>query len=236
MALMMVSTARITQWLALLFALMLPNLADAQQKSDCPKRLGIISNDRLSEHVLDNMLEVYRALGCRVDIIDLPGRRGFIAFNSGQIDGEVLRFPIGAKQYTRPFVRSEVPLLEISNSLWGTAGSKRYSDETIGYTIGIAWQEQYLQATMLPNSGHHDIGDVLLHYNTGTFDRFLAEDSTIRRAIRKRTFTKGREPVQIEVLKVGPVYHYLSDEYAAFMKRFSNYIAKHNPFDGGEIM
>lgn len=212
------------------FSLMLSGVAFSQQSSDCPKRIGIMGDDRLASETAEKMAEVYQNLGCPIEIVSLPGRRGFSAFNNGTIDGELYRLPVGAKNYTRSYVQSEAPLFEITNSLWVKPGSKRHSDGPIGYVIGVAWQEAYLESNNLPKSGHRDIGDMIGHYNAGTFDRFLAEDTNIVAAIRDGEFGAENIPVQLEVLNAGPLYHYLATEFAPFMTRFSEYVNAHQPF------
>lgn len=228
---------RRTQALICVLAVLLPGLAHAQQANDCPKQLGSVSNDRLATAVTKVMIDIYEKLGCPIRVETMPGRRGFIAFNEGQVDGEMFRFPVAAQYYSRAFVQSEVPLLEISNSLWAAPGSKLHSDGPTGYVIGLAWQEQYLANTPdETKSGHRDVDDVISHYNMGTFDRFLAEDETIRLAIANGAFAKGQEPVQLEAVKVGALYHFLGAEFAPFMNRLSQYLTDHPPFERSGAM
>jgi hypothetical protein len=215
---------------------MLPTMAHSQQNGDCPKTLGSVINDRLSNHLASIISDIYETLGCPVEIVDLPGRRGFTAFNNGRIDGELFRLPIGAEHYTRPYIRSEIPLLAVTSSLWGMPGSKVYSDDTIGYMTGIAWQEEYLDKNMLRKSGHNDLDDIVQHYNSGTFDRFLGEDATVELIIAEGAFAKDRSPVRIELLEDGPIHHYLGIEFAPFMAKFSQYLRENNPFDQAEMM
>ncbi|MBO6808499.1 hypothetical protein [Thalassospira sp.] len=233
---LMTSGTRIIQILALGFALLLPSFSYAQPKDECPKRLGIVINDRLSNYIATILSGIYEDLGCPIELIDLPGRRGFVAFNNGRIDGELFRLPVGAAHYTKPYVRSDIPLIAVTSSLWGMPGSKLHSDDTIGYTIGIAWQEDYLNKNMLRKSGHNDVDDIIQHYNSGTFDRFLAEDSTIDLMITEGAFAKDRIPVRIELLEDGPLYHFLAAEFSPFMERFSNYLSEHQPFAKNGMM
>ena len=205
-------------------------------ENDCPERLGVVNDSRISLKILGIMRKVYQNLGCPITIEYLPGRRGLVAFNAGHVDGELFRVPAGAKKYTRSFVQSAVPLMNVSSSLWGNPGSTLYSDAPIGHTIGIVWEEDFLSQYRLPKSGHLNDADLIHHYNAGTFDRFIAEDSTIRSAIAEGAFAKDRIPVQIEVLQVAQVYHYLAAEYAPFMERLSDYLEHNNPFENAEIM
>ena len=110
--------------LSSIYMLTLPSIAFAQQKEACPARVGMIGNDKLSNDAAQIMKEVYDTLDCPVEIVKLPRKRGFVAFNTGEIDGELFRFPIGANNYNRPYVRSDIPLFEISNSLWAAPGSE----------------------------------------------------------------------------------------------------------------
>lgn len=212
------------------FMLTLPSITLAQQKEACPARIGVIGNDKLSNDAAEIMVDIYTLLDCPVEIVKLPRRRGFVAFNTGEIDGELFRFPVGANNYNRPYVRSDLPLFEISNSLWAAPGSEISSSHPIGYMIGIVWQQNYLRTNSLPKSGHFDIGDLILHYNNGTIDRFLAEDSMINQAIDDGAFKDGNEPVQLTPLMSGPLYHFLGREFTPFMYRLSDYLREHDPF------
>lgn len=214
----------------LALSLMLSGTALSQQNNDCPKRLGVFGDDRLASETAEIMAEVYQNLGCPIEMISLPGRRGFRAFNNGTIDGELYRLPVGAKNYIRSYVQSETPLFEITNSLWVKPDSKHHSDGPIGYIIGVAWQEAYLETNNLPGNGHHDVSDMIWHYNAGIFNRFLAEDTNIIAAIRDGDFGTENVPIQLEVLEVGPLYHFLGAEFSAFMARLSEYVKTYHPF------
>ncbi len=206
------------------------SVAHSQQKEECPVQIGVVSDEKLSNDASEIMVKIYTALGCPIEIVPLPRRRGFMAFNNSRVDGELFRFSVGADNYTRPYIRSDTPLFDITNSLWAAPQSKRQSELPIGYMFGIVWQQNYLKSQKLPKSGHRDIGDLILHYNNGTLDRFLAEDSMVKNAILNGAFEDGNEPVQLEQLMSGPLYHFLGAEFAPFMKRFSAYLIEHKPF------
>lgn len=216
--------------------LVLPATGHTTPPSDCPQRLGVVSNSDISQKVLSVMRIVYQQLGCPLKIEYLPGRRGFVAFDAGDIDGELFRVADGAKKYKRTFVQSAVPLMEVSISLWGEPGSTLYSDDPIGHTLGVIWEENFLEKHQLPKSGHRDENDLIEHYNAGTFNRFISEDSNIRTAIEDGDFTQDRIPVQIEVLQLVPIYHYLAAEYAPFMQRLSDYLKRNTPFENAKLM
>ena len=96
--------------------------------------------------------------------------------------------------------------------------------------VGIVWQQNYLRINDLPKSGHLDIGDLILHYNNGTIDRFLAEDSMIKQAINEGAFKDGNEPIPLTSSMSGPLYHFLGREFTPFMYRLSDYLREHDPF------
>lgn len=210
--------------------------AIAEQEQHCPKRLGMVSNNTMATTTAKVLGDIYQKLGCPIEMVVLPARRGFTAFNVGEIDGELFRAPIGSSHYTRPFVRSELPLFETTQSLWVAPGTELQVDLPIGYLIGVAWQEYYLDRTGMPKSGHLHIADMVDHYNNGLITRFLAEDSNIQSAIERGDFAADRIPVQVETVAIDPLYHFLGAEFADFMKRFSDYVNTHHPFNRANAM
>lgn len=227
---------RLTSILLLLLAATRFNPAEAEQNDHCPKRLGMVSNNMMATTTAKVVTDIYQKLGCPVEMVILPARRGFAAFNEGEIDGELFRAPIGSTHYTRAHVRSEQPMFETSQSLWAAPGTELQADLPVGYLIGIAWQEYYLDRTGLPKSGHLHIADMISHYNNGTITRFLAEDSNTKSAIEHGDFPADRIPVQVETVAIDPLYHFLGAEFADFMARFSEYVKTHHPFTRANAM
>ncbi|MCZ4282926.1 hypothetical protein O4H49_19240 [Kiloniella laminariae] len=48
----------------------------------CPQKIGVISGNDLTTAAIEPFKEVYQALGCPVEILQLPGRRGIAHFKA----------------------------------------------------------------------------------------------------------------------------------------------------------
>lgn len=62
----------------------------AESTDACPKRLGMAANNEMTQQTAKFCL-IYAKLGCRVTLVKLPSRRSYVAFNKGNIDGEIFR-------------------------------------------------------------------------------------------------------------------------------------------------
>ena len=226
-------TPKKTFWAVVLmlgFALSQPIQVQAQQETDCPKRIGALGENFLSTHAIKIIKDVYQKLGCTLQVLLFPGRRSFVQFNSGAVDGELYRLPIGTINYTRPYVASEVPLFTITNSLWEAPAITNESAASIGYTMGVSWQKIFLDTHQIPGIAYRNGTDLINDYHKGHVTRFLAEDSNVRASIAAGMFKDNNIPIRKEVIKTGGLSHYLGAEFTPFMKRFSAYLIAHKPF------
>jgi len=189
----------------------------------CPKRIASIPQDALNQQVSVILQTIYKKLDCETTFIPLPGKRGILEFNMGQVDGEVFRLKVVEKLYTKPFAKSASPLYHLNSSYWINPNSK---NSAIGYSLGIVWQENYMK-----NQRGISFRDnlVMFHaYNNGRIKGFLASDKTVRTFIKKGVFKIP--PVQKENLLSAPIHHYLKAEFNDFMAVFSAYVEEHKPF------
>jgi len=229
------SLCKVLMLMLLLPVAMSQTVQGAESTDACPKRLGMAANNEMTQQTAKVLLDIYAKLGCRVTLVKLPSRRSYVAFNKGNIDGEIFRTPLAASHYTRAHIRSEHPLFEVSQSLWVKPGSEDQSDNPVGFLMGIAWQEDYLSRTGLPKSGHRHMSDLIDHYNKGVISQFLAADTNVIAAIENGDF-HGSAPERKSTIVIDPLYHFLGAEYELFMKRFSDYIVKHDPFGHNRSM
>jgi len=199
----------------------------AGEHIQCPEKLAIIQDDRIVEATISTFKSLYHQLGCYSEFHELPGRRGIVHFNASIVDGEFYRLAIAETKYSRKFVRSAVPLFQLSNELWLHPDQKVRESLPIGYILGVVWQEEYMNkrnGVSFPNSRK-----MFESYQRGMISGFLASNNpAIDQTERKRLWPA---PVPGEVISSLSLYHYLGSEYAEFMKRLSNLLIKKNPFE-----
>jgi hypothetical protein len=220
--------------LAYLLILQFASPAHADEEDiRCPGKIAYVENEPLSQKSLLVLDAIYTELGCDLQAVQLPGRRGPVHFNRGLVDGELHRAIPAEHNYSRSFVRSSVPLLEISNRLW------RNPDDTdprtpIAFTLGVAWQEQYVKADELKTGVTHKPimfnDDKYLGYAKGRITRMLSADTNINDMIDTGILGDTPRPVIEETISTLPLYHYLGAEFAPFMERFSALVSKTDPF------
>ncbi|MBX2831559.1 MAG: hypothetical protein KTR23_10330 [Rhodospirillales bacterium] len=187
----------------------------------------------MSQKTIVILQKLYAQLGCPIEAIKLPGRRGPLHFNRGLVDGELHRGIPAEKNYSRAFVRSSVPLLEISNRLWRNP-SDTDPNTPITYTLGVAWQEKYIandtaktgitHTPIMFNSEKHEA------YAQGRVTRFLSADTNIEDMIAKNILGNTPAPIIEKTIVILPLYHYLGAEFAPFMEKFSALVNQTNPF------
>ncbi|NIY77258.1 hypothetical protein HED22_16510 [Thalassospira sp. HF15] len=209
-----------------------PALAD-NQEFKCPQKIAYVENEPMSQKSIVILQKIYADLGCPVQAVKLPGRRGLLHFNEGLVDGELLRAIVNEKNYSRAFVRSSVPLRTISNRLWHNPNANDPS-APIAFTLGVAWQEKFVDADtaksgithkpMMYNTEKHEA------YANGRITRFLSADTNIQDMIEKGILGDTPAPVIEKTVSVLPLYHYLGAEYAPFMEKFSALVEQTQPF------
>lgn len=204
----------------------LSSLLPADDHVRCPDSIAAIEANKLTENILPILAEVYEKAGCPLKLTILPGRRGIQYFNSGKVDGEAFRYRIAEEKFERPFVRSEVPLLLVSNSLWRHPDHMHVEKPAIGYAIGVLWQEQFVENKDAKK--YRSTSDVMQAYNAGEISAFIAADITVIGMKNNSDLTPP--PMRAEVIHEKPLYHYLSSDLTPFMFMLSDEIKKNNPF------
>ncbi|WP_419904741.1 hypothetical protein [Kiloniella sp.] len=201
-------------------------VVEAQSEIDCPTTISTFDSGYLTEVVESTLKKIYEKLNCRVKFVPVPGRRGIALFNALQVNGEAMRLSKVEQLYTREYVRSHIPLLDLVSSLWVHPDHYSEGNRPIGYTLGIVWQEKYAENKRAKR--YRGIDELINAYNRGKISGFLASDITVILAIQ--TGRVETDLIRKEVIFSAPIYHYLGDEFSPFMKRFSNYLKKNTPF------
>jgi len=203
-------------------------LVQAGEPVDCPKSLAIIETDKLSADASQIMIDLYKTLGCSVELKALPGRRGIKHFNEHRVDGELFRIEKAEASYHRKYIRSSVSLMTLSNTLWLYPDKEIQEKYPIGYVLGIVWQEHSIKKYQ--GLAFHDEEKMFEAYRRGRLGGFLSSDLTVNTWLMSNHFSPAPNPVASEVLMVVPLYHYLSAEFRPFMEKLSELLATQNPF------
>ncbi|WP_020592118.1 hypothetical protein [Kiloniella laminariae] len=191
----------------------------------CPKKIATVSNNKLSQRAEKIIEQIYLELGCPVEVVAFPGRRGIATFNNHTVDGELYRLPSAEGFYERKYVKSS-PLFMISGYLWRRPGLSEKEEPKIAYVLGFYWQEAFVKTK--PAVAFQNFDAVIKAYEQGEVEAFLASDFLVRRILDEKKITEL--PLRQEQLEAEAFYHYLGEEYHAFMKRFSDYLDRHHPF------
>ncbi|WP_341895533.1 hypothetical protein [Ferrovibrio terrae] len=204
--------SRVWSLVVLVAALQAAACVAMAQPMRCPQRIAFVDNDPATRRQADEMKAIYARIGCPgVAFVGLPGRRGVVAFNSGEVQGELMRLPGVEPEYTRAFVRVRSPVVHVVGRLWARDEAQAASG-AFGFVLGVIWQEQYGHAH--GGTGYHGQTELMRAYATGLIDRFLAEDPAVAAAVKD-----GRLPAR--PAHAGPplvstsLHHYLGVEYAA---------------------
>lgn len=197
-----------------------------QANETCPKQVGYIEKNGLTRLLLPIMQEIYQQLDCQTEFVNLPGRRGIIAFNEGRVDAELIRFRLVEDQYQTPFVRSKVPLFQLKNYFWKNPALQDDSKLPFGYVKGLIWQEEYAKGK--PFNAFYNIQSMFKAYNAGQIAGFLASGPAIDDARQENLISPP--PLAIELVKEASLYHYTASPYQHFVDRFDQYLETHRPF------
>ncbi len=198
-----------------------------QTQVDCPKSLAALDSDNVTTEFVELFKKTYAGLGCPIELEPFPGRRGIVQFNHKKVDGELFRIAKVEPLYQRDFVRSEVPLFNMTNSLWVHPKPKANHNQKIGFVLGLIWQEKY--RTDKTKKSYHNIEKMYEAYNAGNLAGMLSSNFYVRRDIKAGLFKIP--PTIKEQVSTYPVYHYLGSEYAPFMAKFSTHLKNKKPFD-----
>lgn len=183
----------------------------------CPKNIAAAENDALNLAAAKILKSLYSEMGCEVVFIELPPRRGINHFNNGLVDGELFRLRQAEVHYKRAFVRSDLPLFLLSNSLWLHPDLKANERFPIGYFLGVVWQENYMNN--VEGKSFIDSEQIFRAYNDGHLRGFLSADFSVEAEVRNNRLLPP--PEKGEALLEAPLFHYLGEEFAPIMKRLS---------------
>jgi len=123
-------------------------------------------------------------------------------------------------------VRSAVPLAHIKNSLWQNPALDAKRFQAIGYLHGVLWQEKYVESKQ--HLAFQQASKMYKSFENKKIKYVLSSDYSLH--LMRREGELSFIPVKQETIMTKKVYHYVHKDYAAFMKAFSNYIQKHEPF------
>ena len=211
--------------------LLIPLQLAAGEHLQCPKKLAIIANSVLAEATLESFKALYLKLGCRSEFSELPGRRGILYFNKSIVDGEFYRLPLVEGEYSRPFVRSAVPLFYISNVLWLHPKKKAHGNLPIGYVHGIVWEERYMKNR--DGVAFFSAVEMYDSYQRGKISGFLASSNSF--STQSDNLDLHPVPIFGALISKLPLFHYLGTEHSGFMKQISELLTNKNPFENNAI-
>ncbi|NVJ92388.1 MAG: hypothetical protein HWE34_12060 [Methylocystaceae bacterium] len=215
--------------IVIFFAFLLCLSTGAQAKY-CPEKIAVISGDPFVMGVEGILQSIYRALGCKIEFVSLPAKRGILYFNNRSVDGEIYRLSLVENAYNIPFVRSSVALLHLKNALWENPDREIAQKRPMGYVRGIKWHDEYAasfkeQGNMISFGSEENMFQA---YERGSIGSFLTEKQSVD-LLQAQSFFKT-SPKMVKVISDLPLYHYLNADYADFMKAFSAYLVKNKPF------
>ena len=200
----------------------------ARAEFQCPKSIGVIENDVISEQSAERLIQAYAALNCPVSFLQLPPRRSIMEFNAGRLDGELHRFDLIEERYTRPFTRSEEPLFSLIASRYQHPDSEITRTRPFGYTIGLIWQENYISETKIEARRFQSEEEMLEAYAAGKLSGFLTDNIVLKLFLDANP--NAPLPIEAERIWIKPLYHYLGSEFSSFMVTLSDYLQNNRIF------
>jgi len=207
-------------------------LFSPQARADyCPKTIGAIVESDLGEATILILKDLYKRLGCDLNLTYQPSKRVIHNFNNSKVDGEVMRYPVIESLYTKPFVRSDVPLIDSINGEWRHPDEAFAKTRSTGVVFGIAWQEKHRKELVEPLKKvitFHTHEEMIDAYNRGNIGSFWIVKPALRLALQAETIKPP--PVLSRVITRSKFYHYLDAKYAKFMADFSEIVRNENPF------
>jgi len=213
---------------ALLLFCMTLSSAHATQVN-CPKKLSFHGEAALVIKATDMLKSIYKKLGCDIELAFLPTKRSLSEFNHGRVDGEFFRFPEIEKHYTRPFMRSGIPFMQLELGIWQHPDENIAKSKPLGYVRGFPWHDQFAREHgEIRMIGYVNLDGLNAAYNKGIVGSMLT--NTLYANYISEHGIVTTPIVRQKVIKSRPFYHYLSLEYAGFMKKFNQALSEDNPF------
>lgn len=199
--------------LLMLSALAISGPANAATPLPCPQKIAFIANDAALRRQADDMKMLYARIGCPdVVFVGLPGRRGVVAFNAGEVQGELMRLQGVEPEYTRPFLRVSPPIVKMTGRLWARSAAQAASGP-LGFILGVVWQERQVPVQG-GGLGYPSQIEMLQAFHVGLIDRFLAEDAVVAAAMRDGRLAARPTHAGQPLVSAG-LHHYLGIEFAA---------------------
>lgn len=203
---------RLVRFFLLAGLLMLPAMATAAQPLQCPQKIAFIANDAALRRQADDMKALYARIGCPdVAFVGLPGRRGVVAFNTGEVQGELMRLQGVEPEYTRPFLRVAHPIVNMTGRLWARSPDQADAGP-LGFVLGVVWQERQVPVQG-GGLGYPSQAEMLQAFSGGLIDRFLAEDTVVNAALREGRLAARPAHAGQPLVSAG-LHHYLGIEFA----------------------
>lgn len=214
----------------LLFLLLLiPGVSNAQY---CPQKIAYFADVEQFTKLNRTLQQVYYALGCYPEFIYMHTTDSLKAFNNKEVDGEAMRIPIVEELYTVPFLRSNPPLFITQKSLWMHPDEKIAKTQPIGVLINAVWQQNFVARTpthLQQIRYFKTYSEMFRAFEQGQLGQFLTVDAVMQAVLENHAIDVM--PKRIRSLGSVTMHHYLHQDYANFMHDFSNYVAKHDPFN-----
>jgi len=202
-------------------------LMSAQASADyCPKRIAVIQNTVALKAIEQIIHNIYEELHCDTRFMPMPAKRGVLTFNNAAVDGELVRLQAIETLYKREVVRSD-PLAPAVLGLWGR---KNNPGKVLGHVRGIAWQDGSIGGFVKEGwrtRAFNKHEQMYAAYLRGLIDHFLSIDIFTVEFFARRD---KDSVIQKEILLAPQGYHYLSAEYADFMRDFNRYVRNNDPF------
>lgn len=230
---------RLVRFFLLAGLLMLPALATsgpatAAEPLLCPQKIAFIDHDAALRRQAGDMKALYTRIGCPdVAFVGLPGRRGVVAFNTGEVQGELMRLQGVEPEYTRPFLRVARPIVKMTGRLWARSEAQTASGP-LGFVLGVVWQERQVQGEG-GGRGYPSQLEMLQAFSGGLIDRFLAEDTVVAAAMREGRLAARPAHAGQPLVSTG-LHHYLGVEFAHAAAAVTAELEQIGQHDGGTEM
>ena len=199
----------------------------AVARPDCPRKIAVVDAKTLHEHIIARLRSAYLSLGCELNIVEYPGRRGVVEFNSGRVDGELNRQSVIEDEYHVPFVRTNVPLFETRRAIWIDRKSGMIDKKSpIGYLVGVAWNEEFVNQnrSLYRFAKYSESQNLISDFKKGKIAGFLATDNIVEVLLAKNMLPS--KPTISQIISSDLSYHYLSAEFETFMDDLSEVLSK----------
>lgn len=213
-------------WLFILMALAMWTSSVGAAEVLCPQKVGTVQNTLVYKQVEQVFRQIYKKLGCELVLMEMPAKRGIASFNNHHIAGELLRTPAIEARYTRAFTRSDT-LFTIRFGLWGISDKIDRIGYLRGFVVHQHAADKYVAAGRVTQSFSSN-EQMFAALQRGALDGVITGELAW-----KAYYTAHHELPNAgirETLARLTLHHYLSTDYAAFMRAFDQYVTDNRPF------